>query len=175
MKNITLFLLFFSSLIYAQEKKLVTENIFKINILSPGVSCEKGISKNTTIAVDANLSIGFNVHNNKTTVLAAPFLRTQYRYYYNLQKRLNKNKNIANNSGNYIAFNASHYFKPINNDVFISNLDGTTIGSVWGFQKTYKSNINLGANAGIGYNISNNQKNGVMPILNFTIGYVIGN
>ncbi len=174
MKKITVIFLLFSSIFYAQETNLVKDNMFKINILNPGVSFEKGISKNTTIVLEANLSFGFNISNNKTTVLTSPYLKTQYRYYYNLQKRLDNNKDIANNSGNYLAFNASYYFNPIGNDVFISNLDGTTIGGVWGFQKTYKSKINFNANTGIGYNVSNNKKNAVVPILNFTIGYVIG-
>jgi len=35
----------------------------------------------------------------------APTLKLEPRYYYNLQKRLNKGKSIAKNSGNFLAIN----------------------------------------------------------------------
>jgi hypothetical protein len=41
------------------------------------------------------------------------------------------------------------------------------------FKKTYKSGINLGANTGLGYNFSSNLVHQVVPILNFTVAWVI--
>ncbi len=174
MKKYFFILLCLPFFVIAQNEKKTKENLFKINILNPGFTYEKGLTNTTTLCLDTNLSFGFAAHNNKTTFLASPFLRGQYRYYYNFEKRISKGKSISNNSGGFIAFSASYYLKPLGNDIYISSYDGLTFGGVWGFQKTYKCGINLSANAGLGYNLSNQQSHKVLPILNFTVGWVIG-
>lgn len=171
MRNNLLILLCIPFLVSAQDKKNTKENLFKVNILTPGFSFEKGVSMNSTFCLDTNISLGLTVHNNTTTVLKSPFIRGQYRYYYNLEKRVSKGKDISNNSGCFIAVSTSYYCKPIGNDLYISNYDGFTLGGIWGFQKSYKSGINLSDNTGIGYNLSNNQSHKILPILNFTVGY----
>lgn len=159
--------------VYSQDKK----NLFKINILTPGFTFEHHLNKNNTFNLDANLSIGFSVKNTTTNshnlnIIFGPFLRGQYRFYYNFDKRVTNGKSIYKNSGEYLALNSSYYFKP--NNEYINVLDGFTLGGVWGFQKTYKCNLNLGANLGFGYNFSKNVKQDVLPIINFTVGWVIG-
>jgi len=167
----------------AQEDFFVKKFFFKVNLLTPGLTFEKGLFPHTTFCIDANLSLGFSLRssnsssgNSNFTLLTSPFLRGQYRYYYNLEKRKTNGKNISNNSGNFLAISTSYYFRPINNEKFVSIYDGFTIGGIWGFQKTYLNNFNISANGGLGYNFSNfnNNSRGVMPILNFTIGWVIG-
>lgn len=158
----------------SQDQIKIKRKLFKVNILNPGFTFEKRLSDATTLCLDANLSFGLAIHNNQTTFLASPFLRGQYRYYYNLEKRISKGKNISNNSGGFIALHTSYYAKPFGNDIYISSLDGFTFGGAWGFQKTYKSGFNLTANTGLGYNLSNQQTHKVLPILNFTVGWVIG-
>jgi hypothetical protein len=44
---------------------------------------------------------------------------------------------------------------------------------VWGFQRTYKHKFNLDLNVGAGYGFSKNDSEFV-PVLNFTLGWVIG-
>jgi hypothetical protein len=165
--------LLFPLLNNAQQTNAVKGSLYKINI-SPGFTYEKGLTNTTTLCLEGNLSVGFAVNNNKTLFLATPFVKSQYRYYYNLDKRVSKGKDISRNSGGFIAITSSFYLKPIGNDVYVSNYDGFTAGGIWGFQKTYKSGINLTANAGLGYNFSDNLTHKVVPLLNFTIGWVIG-
>lgn len=174
MKKHFFLLLCFPFFLTAQQSKKLNKNLFKMNILNPGFTLEKALTNTSTLCLDANLSFGFAIHNNQTTFLASPFLRGQYRYYYNLERRDSKGKDISNNSGGFLALNTSYYIRPIGNDVYISNYDGFTVGGVWGFQKTYKSGINLCANTGLGYNFSDQQSNKVLPILNFTVGWAIG-
>lgn len=164
----------FTGLIIGQNGSKLERNLYKVNIINPGFTFEKSLTNSTSANLDANLSFGFTVNNNKTTILTAPFLRGQYRYYYNLKKRVAKGKDISNNSGGFLALNSSYYFKPVGNDVYISSYDGFTFGGVWGFQKTYKSGINLSANTGLGYNISDKQSQKMVPLLNFTLGWIIG-
>lgn len=176
-KNLILFVIIFSFFsTNAQEKYNLTKNLFKINIITPGITYEKRICKNSSVCLDTDLSIGFSIKNNKSYLVASPFLRGQYRYYYNLEKRLIKNKSISNNSGNFISLSSSYYFNSINNKDIVSVYDGFTIGCIWGLQRTYKNNINITINSGIGYNTLNESKtnNTIVPIINFTLGWVLG-
>lgn len=161
----------------AQNNSVIEKNQFKVNILSPGFSLEHGLNKKSTLSSELNLSVGFNSDgfNENSNIIIAPYIKEQYRYYYNLDKRIAKRKNVSKNSGNFLAINASYYFGPINNSEFISSYDGFTLAPIWGLQRTYKSNLNVNINAGIGCNFSNkSNKNAIIPVLNFTLGWVIG-
>ena len=69
----------------------------------------------------------------------------------------------------------SKIIESINKNEAISNLDGLTLSTVWGLQRTYKRNFNLNLGLGVGYNFSPNEEvSGVVPVVNFTLGWVIG-
>lgn len=154
----------------------VEKNLFKINILSPGITYELGLSNNTTLCTDLNLSFGFSYNSNSgTKLLSSPYLREEYRYYYNLEKRNLKDKNSAGNSGNFIALSGSYYLKPLGDSQFVSVYDGLTIAPVWGLQRTYSNGINISLIGGAGYNFgTNNKTTSFAPVINFTLGWVIG-
>ena len=161
----------------SQTKATVVKKIqFKIDILTPGLSLENGIGDYSTIYSELGTSLGAHKasNSNKPKFLISPYIKSQYRYYYNFEKRQNKGKNTFKNSGNFIAFSTSYYFKPISNSIYLSTYDGITLAPVWGLQRTYNSGLNINFNTGLGYTISSNKSNGIVPIINFTIGWVIG-
>lgn len=163
------------SLVFALNMKAqeVSNNLFRINILTPGLTFEKGISTNNTLCLDANLGLVYTFSSNLgNRLLETPFTRLQFRNYYNFDKRIAKGKNTLNNSGNYIAFSSSYYFKNINDEFFVNSNDGFTIGATWGLQRTYKNGININLNAGLGYNFSNRKDKSIVPIINFTFGWI---
>jgi hypothetical protein len=171
---ILIFTFCFGQVSISQTTNGLEKNLFKINILSPGFSYEKALGESNTFFIESSMGFGFSTRGNRTTYLFAPLLNSQYRMYYNLNKRQSKNRDISGNSGSYFALHGSYYFEPINSKKeFFSLYDGFTAGGVWGFQKTYKSGLNLGANAGLGYNFSSNKVQELLPILNFTLGWVI--
>ena len=102
------------------------------------------------------------------------YIEAGYRYYYNLEKRKNKGKNISRNSGNYIALTSLL----TNGDPIIGNLKTSIdyygrVGPVWGFQRTYTSNLNLGLELGLGYGFDNLDE-ALSTIINFRLGWVLG-
>jgi hypothetical protein len=158
----------------AQEKPSVEKNQFKINVLLPGVVYEHGFNEKNTLY--SEISTGFAFRSNSSLGSAHAFypnINEQFRHYYNLDKRTAKGKVTAKNSGGFVALNAIYNFQSIssNESVLYSN-PSITIAPVWGFQRTYKGNFNLGLNMGIGYNIGK-YDNGVATVLNFSLGWVI--
>lgn len=169
---IFLFVLVGANFTYSQIDKNVSENLFKINILTPGFTYERGLSENSTLNVDVGFSLDIVTNDGQLQLLKIPFIRSQYRFYYNIDRRIQKKKSILGNSAGFVAPSISFYSKPLSNDIYVSGLDGFTLGGVWGFQKTYKSNLNLSVNTGLGYNFSNNVNSQIVPILNFTVAWV---
>jgi len=176
MKNyLVLFLTITFYCAFAQSNS-VNENLFKVNLLTPSLEYEVGTSKKTTL--DFKIGTGLSVSGGsgrKTDWSFFPFAEVQYRYFYNFEKRLAKKKRTANNSGNYIALGSFiQSGKPIiGNSSYYENYIGA-IGPVWGMQRSYKSGFSLNLYAGPGYSFSDKNNEGLVALINFSLGWVIG-
>lgn len=160
----------------AQEVSGVKGGLFKVNVLNPGLVYEYGLSNKTSLY--SELSLGFFYQYSQNFGSSSAFnliIYEQFRYYYNFEKRYTKNKRTNKNSANYIAFTASNSFKPFveNNADRFYFVNRVEVGPVWGLQRTYKGNFNLDLNMGVGATIYQNNKNPIVPIINFSIGWVI--
>jgi hypothetical protein len=172
-----LFVLFFAQIVTstAQNSTSTEENLFKINLLLPGFVYEHGFTAKNTLYSELSFGIGYESSSFYGTNWSYyPSINEQFRHYYNLEKRANKGKRTNGNSGNFYGLNAIYHFESINsNDDFLPTDPSFTIAPIWGFQRTYKRKFNLNLNGGVGYNI-NNEENKFVPVLNFTLGWVIG-
>jgi len=160
----------------AQNNGEVSKNLFTVNLLMPSLEWETRLTYNSTL--DVNLGTGFAVVGGTmydgTYFGVFPNLMAQYRHYYNLNRRLEKNKNILNNSGNYFAFHTGLYGgKP-----FIGELESTAdysmeLGPVWGLQRVYGEKFKLDLHLGLGYKFNNLKESALGPIIGFRLGYVL--
>lgn len=176
MKNLLVlatFLIFASSL-YSQSDKNVEENQFKVNFLAPSIEYEKGIRKNETLNFE--LGTGFALRGGSeigTDFGFFPYVEGQYRYYYNMKRRVAKKKRIAANTGNY--FSASILYTSGNSifgDLDLSSNSNWFIGPLYGLQRTYKRGFNYGLEFGLGY-YQNDVDGGVSARIDFSIGWVL--
>ncbi|CAM3410375.1 DUF3575 domain-containing protein [Flavobacterium chungbukense] len=170
-----LFIISFSSLQAQDEAPTsVVKHQFKINLLLPGFVYEHGFNAKNTLYSEASLGFGFQANSNNSNFAIFPNINEQFRYYYNLEKRAEKGKRTARNSGNYVAANAVYSFGSIStNDNYREASSSFTLGALWGLQRTYKGRFNLEFNAGPGVNFDEYDSEFV-PIINFTLGWVIG-
>ncbi|MGO4821795.1 MULTISPECIES: hypothetical protein [unclassified Flavobacterium] len=157
-----------------QEAVTVAKNQFKINVLVPGVVYEHGFDDKNTLYSELSMGLGYRSNSFAgDTWDFYPTINEQFRHYYNLEKRANKGKVTAHNSGGYVAMTAAYYFESTTtNEAFYNTIPSFTLGPVWGFERTYKRNFNLGLNMGVGYNMDK-YDNEFVPILNFSLGWVI--
>jgi hypothetical protein len=146
------------------------ERLFKINFLAPGFEYEQRIAASSTLnvnpflgfAIDANSRTGFNYS-------LAPSLAIQARRYYNLGRRMEKGKNTANNSGNFVAlFAGGSTAAIVTKDMPVSG-PAYVIGPVWGLQRSYKSGFNLTLSLGAGRNNTR-----FTPITWMSMGFLVG-
>jgi hypothetical protein len=159
----------------AQETTVVEKNQFKINLLFPGVAYERGFNDKNTLYSEVSFGIGYRYNEFMGPNWSYyPTIDEQFRHYYNIEKRAGKGKRTSGNSGNFYGLNAIYHLESINsNSNYSSSAPSITIAPVWGFQRTYKHNFNLSLNGGVGYGF-NKYKSEVVPVINFTIGWVIG-
>ncbi|OXG03913.1 hypothetical protein BC749_105255 [Flavobacterium araucananum] len=169
--------IFFMNAVQAQEDAPVSveKNQFKINMLFPGFVYEHGFDTKNTLYSEISLGIGYSYSSyfNESNTYIFPMITEQFRHYYNLEKRMQKGKKTAHNSANYLAFNASYNFKPLSGDTpYFRYIPTFTVAALWGLQRTYKRKFNLEFNIGPGLSFANDTE--IVPVGNFTLGWVIG-
>jgi hypothetical protein len=148
---ILLFFFFVSVAAKAQQKETpsVDQSMTSLSLFFPSISYEQKINTNHTWLVGAEI----RGYGSNTGLFTGVF--GDYRKYYNLQKRKDQKKNTDGNSGNFLAARLGFYnwirLNSSDNSLFqpnTSNKGFFAIGPVWGFQRTYKSRINLGLSVG---------------------------
>lgn len=168
-KLVLLLFLFAGSLCKAQE----TTDQFSVNFLIPSAEYEFSIGEKSSI--DLLAGVGFAYRKVFDESDYGIFFQTmaQYRYYYNFRKRMEKGKNVSNNSGNYIA--AVGIFTP--GESIIGDLDMVSysglVGPAWGLQRVYGGNFKLNLNLGVGYGF-NEYETYVAPFAGIQLGFKLG-
>jgi len=182
MKNlfVVVLLVTFSVGINAQSAKNVEENQFKINFINPGVEYEMGVGTDQTLNLGLGLQFGASGGGGEFNYAFLPAINGQYRYYYNMDRRLNKGKRIDGNTGNYLAASGTLF----TSDVIIGNVtsgSGTAgfVGPVYGIQRTYPKGLNYAMEFGLGLYFASDEnfeavETGFGPTVSFSIGWVIG-
>lgn len=158
-----------------EQPAIVSKNLFKINFLAPGLEYERGLTESTTLNI--NTSLGFEIGYNSITGLNTylyPSLGLQARKYYNLNKRNEKGKNAAFNSGNFIALSAFGSTPSILNNENRVNEASYGVGPVWGMQRNYNSGFNLTLTLGAGYFKSSLGDKSISPLMGLGLGFLIG-
>ncbi|TDN79973.1 hypothetical protein DET49_1346 [Salegentibacter sp. 24] len=160
-----------------QDQASVEDGLFSVNILTPGLEYEYGLTKSTTL--DLRLGTGFSYFENSyfgEDFGIYPIFNAQYRYYYNLDKRLDKGKNIRNNSANYIALSGIvQSGKPVIGNLEYNDAYFGVIGPVWGLQRYYDSGFKLDLNLGAGYGFNESGESYLSLLIGFRLGWLLSN
>jgi hypothetical protein len=135
------------------------ETIYRLNLLYPSFEIEKDVAKN--ISILANAGVGVIYYNQSGFFGDAEgfILPLQFelagRYYTNFNRRLNKGKTIANNSGNYVALSFVNVLEAENEEVIVRGTS-SLIGA-YGIQRTYWKHFNLNFQTGLGYDFEQSE------------------
>ncbi|KPM30611.1 Hypothetical protein I595_3105 [Croceitalea dokdonensis DOKDO 023] len=168
-----LFSTFFIIAVHAQKDKRVEASQFTLDVFLPGASYEMGIAENSTISLSG--ALGFAYRESaffESGYGVYPIIVGQYRYYYNFQRRLDRDKRIKGNTGNYLA---PTIFVQGGNPI-IGNLEATNLvglAAVYGIQRTGKKGFQWNFNVGPSvYRDDFGTEFGIF--LDFKLGFVLG-
>lgn len=168
----------------ATEAK-VEDQQFAYNILT-NVSYELGIGNKTTLRFSGPLSGGLLYSKSSITIndyhheesewgyALRPAVDMQVRHYYNLNKRLQKGKKIAHNSGNYIAGVVGAAGPSIlkSDNMYVADFT-LTLGAMWGIQRSYGERFMMNVGIGPGVSFYDSQSE-FTPVGGITLGLRLG-
>ena len=154
-------------------------NLFKVNILLPGISYEQKLTQLATLNLDLYMDMLLLSENDSYvsgfTSYPTPSFKLEIRSYYNLLKRAEKGLRTAQNSANYLAPVYMARWSPTeqgNRHEMIHQ-----VGAVWGFQRNSPSGFSIDFNMGLVHTI-NAEKNWnyspIQPVTQLRLGYWIG-
>ena len=153
---ITLFLFLGTANLLAQKDASVEESIYGVQLRLLGLSGhnERRLSDQFALRTEVGFSggIGQGFYERDVFFILIPEISVAGRWYYNLQKRLDKGRNISKNSGNFIALKLGYqpdWFKISSEDNI--DLKNSVYSSLkWGIKRTILKHLTYEAGIGLG-------------------------
>ncbi|WP_417889730.1 hypothetical protein [Xanthomarina gelatinilytica] len=162
MKHLLIVAMLYGAILHghAQDKKqtaTVETAVFGIQTGFSGlwVHGEFKLSNKFALRAETGLDLGTweNTYTNQKGLGLIPVFTLEPRFYYNLNKRLNKGKRIDGNSGNFISLKTSYnpnlFLTDSNREVNMAS-DFMVIPT-WGIRRNLGKHFNYEAGFGIGY------------------------
>ncbi len=158
MKKIFLILIFCGwTLIAKSQDASVEKSTYGMQIGFLGIwgHNEAQLSNQIALRSEIGMVAGFWSGNfySKKGYLMTPVLKLEPRWYYNLNKRVSKSRNISGNSGNFLTVQASYYpnWFVISNYDNIEVADQISIIPTWGIKRNFGNHFTYETAIGIGY------------------------
>lgn len=142
-----------------EKENYSTTDVFRINLISPGVSYEKSLTNISTLYARAYFSTTFafsysSSQGSDFKIYLDPALQGQLRFYYNGRKRAEAGHRVAMNSMEYITpiYDISYSKSPAAND-YLEESSRRFIhkyGIGWGIQRNLKNKLSIDVTLGPG-------------------------
>lgn len=161
----------FSITIYGQEQKTYnTEKVWRVNFLNPGAELELPTGNYSTFSTGLGIGYGggypdLTYKDNGLIYIIAPFLDLQEKWFYNINKRIRKNKTVQNNSGNFISARFITRGPSIAENVTRTSDFDFAFGPTWGIQRKYGEKFHLLFDVGPQYYLDTNGNGNIFPIM----------
>lgn len=153
---ITLSICLFTFFSKAQNSS-VEKSTYGIQIGTLGIWAHREVKLTNEIALRAEIGMDAGFFGGsfypKNGYLMTPVITLEPRWYYNLDKRVSKSKNISGNSGNFLTLQTSYH----PNWFVISNYDNVKIANqisiipTWGLKRNIGKHFTYETGIGIGY------------------------
>ncbi|OFX30712.1 MAG: hypothetical protein A2W92_18870 [Bacteroidetes bacterium GWA2_42_15] len=132
----------------------LSEELHKISILPLGYAYERKIAEEFTI--EAGVDFSFDIYYAETddldqnALVVNPTIHLEPRYYYNLERRYQRGRNVSFNAASYLGVYSELRMNPLieENNGFWPVYDRFKIGPAWGIQR------NLGRRGYLNFNLA---------------------
>ncbi len=160
----------------AQEKQEL-KDLFSVEagLIGVWINYEKTLSDKFTLNTEFGYAGGIlkGTNGHSLDYLFTTIFSLEPRYYYNFNKRLEKEKNITNNSANYLAIDFSYvpdWFTETNRQG-ASITSSTNIIPKWGFRRNIIQNLNFDFATGLGYSSASHRDYNLQIALDIRLSY----
>lgn len=163
MKNFTILgFVLLSFMAKAQEEASVEKNLYgiQLGIINTSFYYETKLDRKIALRTEAGLELISSYREyddstieDETTTQISPYLTLEPRWYYGLDRRKRLEKNIKNNSSNYISLSTSYVF---NDAPLIKNGDIDIVSALYiipkfGIRRVFAKHFNYEFSGGVGY------------------------
>jgi len=176
MKTSLLIVFLASFFVMGQAEIDTKQNVLRLNLINPGVEYEHSLTEKSKLSINAGYGISMSypeltfVQKNHAFFFST-FLDVHYKFVYNFDRRNEKGKSVAYNSGDFVGLKFNGRGKNTNTDLIRTDHVDFSVGPTWGFQRSY-SRFHFLFNAGPVYYFDTNVYSGIYPImLELNIGY----
>ena len=156
MKKIFILVTLITTITLFSQEKAVDVFSAKAGLIGGWISYEKEISPNFTVSGDVGYEGGLfynSLMSDDVHYIFTTTLNLTGRYYYNFERRIEKNKNTTNNAANFVAFQTK--FTPNWGSSTSANnvrvLKTFTVFSKYGFKRNLSNRFNFEFAFGPGY------------------------
>jgi len=159
MKNKILFSLIITliSILGHSQTASVEKSTYGIQtgLLGIWVHNEMKLTNQIALRTELGMNAGFfgGYFYPKTGFLMTPIITVEPRWYYNLEKRQSKSKNISGNSGNFVSLQTSYNpnWFVISNYNNLKTFNLITIIPTWGIKRNIGKHFTYETAIGVGY------------------------
>jgi len=169
--SIIALLALFTITTYGQEEKTYnTEKVWRVNFLNPGAELELPTGNYSTFSTGLGIGYGggypdLTYGGNGFIYIIAPFLDLQQKWFYNINKRIRKNRTVENNSGNFISARLITRGNSIADNVYRTSDFDFAFGPTWGIQRKYGKKFHLLFDIGPQYYFDTEGNGNIFPIM----------
>ncbi len=155
-----------------------TKHLFVLNIVNPGFVYEYSISDKSKISVNLGYGIlmsypELTMIQTNTALFLSSFFDMHYRYIYDNERRIRKNKNMLYDSGNFLGIRLVGRGKNYGSSLVRTDNIDFAVGPTWGIQRSIKR-ILLIFDLGPQLYMDTKDNYGFYPIMfEINIGYVL--
>ncbi|HBX49665.1 MAG: hypothetical protein A2275_07890 [Bacteroidetes bacterium RIFOXYA12_FULL_35_11] len=136
----------------SDDPLIIKKSVFRLSILSPGVSYERQVVGDNTFVVGVYASLVIDTLENQYSFHFYPNFFGEFRHYYNFARRIKEGKSINRFSGNYIGGRYEHFFGDSNFAIY------DKAGLIWGIQRNWPSHFYINFNIGLGVQFSHDPR-----------------
>lgn len=180
MKKIFLIFGIITSLLsFSQEKNSIQKSVTGLQVGLFGADLYNEFKISNEIALRSQFSLNPSIWGgdlySKTSFALSPSISLMPKYYYNIKKRSEKEKNTDNNSANYLSLKIEYFpdWFVISNASDISVNDAIYFTPNYGFRRSFAKQFNYEFRAGLGIGkiLKSNYQTQLRPELSFKVGY----
>ncbi|WP_127124727.1 hypothetical protein [Pseudoflavitalea rhizosphaerae] len=144
----------------ATAQEASTENVAAVTFFTPGFSYELKTGQYQTLYATAFMNIAASFFASTETGTESSFyfdpaINLQYRFYYNFEKREQRNRRTEKNSANFFALSGGTVFSKMrmSSSYFEegSRRPVYHVAGIWGMQRNMQGRLNMNFYAGLGY------------------------
>ena len=164
-------LAFFTFTTYAQDQDTYnTEKVWRINFLNPGMELELPTGDYSTFSTGIGVGYGGSYPDltwggSGFVYIIAPFLDLQQKWFYNINKRIRKERTVDNNSGNFFSLRLVSRGNSIADNVYRTSDFDFAFGPTWGIQRKYGESFHLLFDVGPQYYMDTEGNGNIFPIM----------